>query len=208
MTTTRLHQSPINARSRARLRIARLITEVLAPAPTIAALLLAVSWHSAATPLDALKWALLATAFCSVVPMLYILSGVRRGRLTDHHVRERQQRSRPLLVAAGSVLLGLALLSASGAPRDVSALVGAGAVGLLVAICITLFWKISIHTAVMAGTVAVLTLIFGPVLLALAPLVALCAWARVELGDHTPAQVTAGTIVGATVAAVAFSLLR
>jgi hypothetical protein len=189
-------------------RLARLVTEVLAPAPVIAALLLAVAWHSAATPGEALKWALLAAAFCSFLPMLYILRGVRRGRLTDHHVRLRRQRRGPLLVAVGSVLIGLTLLLVTGAPRDVVALVGAGAVGLLVAVTITLVWKISVHVAVASGAVVVLALVFGPALLALAPLVALCAWARVAVRDHTPAQVVAGAAVGAAVAGVAFPLLR
>jgi hypothetical protein len=170
--------------------------------------LLAVAWHSAATPAEALKWALLAAAFCSLLPMLYILRGVRRGRLTDHHVRVRRQRRGPLLVAVRSVLTGLALLVATGAPRDVVALVGAGAVGLFVAVAITLVWKISVHVAVAAGAVVVLALVFGPALLALAPLVALCAWARVAVRDHTHAQVVVGAIVGAAVAGVAFPLLR
>jgi membrane-associated phospholipid phosphatase len=188
--------------------LARLVTEVLAPAPVVAALLLAVAWRSAPTPAAALPWALLAAAFCSALPMLFILRGVRRGRLTDHHVRVRRQRRAPLLVAGGSVLVGLGLLLAAGAPRDVVALVGAGGVGLAVALAITLVWKISIHTAVAAGAVVVLALVFGPALLVLTPLVALSGWARVEVGDHTPAQVVAGAAVGAAVAGAAFPLLR
>jgi hypothetical protein len=42
----------------------------------------------------------------------------------------------------------------------------------------------------------------------LARLVALSGWARVEVGDHTLAQVLAGAVVGAMVAGVAFPLLR
>jgi hypothetical protein len=191
-----------------RRRLARLVTEVLAPAPVVAALLLAVAWRSAPTPAEALKWALLAAAFCSALPMLYILRGVRRGRLTDHHVRVRRRRRGPLLVAGGSVLVGLALLAASGAPRAVVALVGAGGAGLAVALAITLVWRISVHAAVAAGAVVVLTLVFGRALLGLAPLVALSAWARVELEDHTLAQVVAGAAVGAAIAGVVFSALR
>ncbi|HEV2126892.1 MAG TPA: phosphatase PAP2 family protein, partial [Chloroflexota bacterium] len=71
-----------------------------------------------------------------------------------------------------------------------------------------LFWKLSIHVAVVAGTVAVLTIVFGSGFLGLALLVALVAWSRVELGDHTPAQAIVGGVVGAAVAAAAFSLLR
>ena len=73
---------------------------------------------------------------------------------------------------------------------------------------ITLVWKISVHAAVAAGAVVVLVLAVGPALLVLAPLVALSAWARVQLEDHTPAQVAGGAAVGATVAGVVFSVLR
>jgi hypothetical protein len=173
------------------------------PAPVVAVLLLAVALRSAPAPAEALRWALLAAAFCSVLPTLYILRGVRRGRLTDHHVRLRRQRRGPLLVAGASVLVALALLLATGAPRDVVALVGAGGAGLAVAVAITQVWKISVHAAVAAGAVVVLVLVFGPALLVLAPLVALSAWARVQLGDHTPAPAAAGAAVGATVARTA-----
>jgi membrane-associated phospholipid phosphatase len=66
----------------------------------------------------------------------------------------------------------------------------------------------SVHSAVAAGSVAILALVFGPLLLATAPLVALIGWSRVRLGDHTLAQVLVGAGVGAVVAASVFSLLR
>jgi hypothetical protein len=44
--------------------------------------------------------------------------------------------------------------------------------------------------------------------LILAPLVALVGWARVELRDHTPTQVTAGAAIGAIIAAIVFTYLR
>jgi membrane-associated phospholipid phosphatase len=54
----------------------------------------------------------------------------------------------------------------------------------------------------------VLALVFGPALLAAWPLVALIAWSRVEVGDHTPAQVLAGIALGIVVNATIFPLLR
>jgi membrane-associated phospholipid phosphatase len=38
--------------------------------------------------------------------------------------------------------------------------------------------------------------------------VALIAWARVQVGDHTPAQVLAGVALGVVVNATIFPLLR
>jgi membrane-associated phospholipid phosphatase len=66
----------------------------------------------------------------------------------------------------------------------------------------------SIHVAVVAGTVVILVLVFGTTWLALVPLIAAIGWARVRLGDHTPAQSLAGALLGAAVAATVFTALR
>jgi membrane-associated phospholipid phosphatase len=189
-------------------RLARILTEIFAPAPTVAALLLVVAWHTAATAVDAVRWGLLSVLFASLIPFAYIIRGVRRRRLTDHHVRVREQRPIVLVVGIVSVLVGVGLLILLGAPRDLVALVSAMAVGLMSSMLVTLFWKISVHAAVTAGAVVVLVLIFGPSLAWTGLVVALVAWARVAVGDHTPAQAIAGVILGATVAGTAFPLFR
>ncbi len=189
-------------------RLARLVTELLAPAPTATVLILAVALHSAASPAAALRWAVLAILFGCILPSLYIIRGVRRRQLSDHHVRVREQRALPILVGLASVLVGLALVVMLGAPRDLIAVVVAMAAGLVVSLLITLVWKLSVHTGTVAGTVIILALVFGPALLVLEVFSFLVGWARVELGDHTPAQAIAGGIIGALVAALTFSLLR
>ena len=190
---------PATARAR-RARIARAVTELLAPAPTVAVLLLVVAWHSAPTATQAIRWGLLASLFASGVPFLFILLGVRRRRLTDHHVRLRAQRPAPLLVGIVSVLAGLGLLVVTGASRELLALVAAMLVGLLVSLLVTLRWKISIHTAVTAGAVVTLVVEFGWRMLPFALAVGLVGWARVAVGDHNTAQVVAGALLGAAVA--------
>jgi membrane-associated phospholipid phosphatase len=167
-----------------------------------------VAWRSAPTPGEAVKWGALAALFASLVPFGYILRGVRRRQLTDHHVGVRAQRPLPLLVGVASVLVGLGLLAVWGAPRDLVAVVAAMAVGLATALLVTLFWKVSVHAAVTAAAVVILVLVFGPWLLLLAPLVALVGWARVASGDHSPAQVIVGVLLGGAVAATVFPLLR
>ncbi len=189
-------------------RLARLVTEVLAPAPTVAGLLLVVAWRSTPTAAEAVKWGLLASLFASVIPFLFILRGVMRRRLTDHHVRLREQRPIPLIVGAASVLIGLGLLAWAGAPREIVALVAAMLVGLVTSTLVTLFWKLSIHTAVTAGALVILVLVFGRAFLAMTPVVGLVGWARVASGDHDLGQVLAGAALGTTVAGVVFSLLR
>jgi membrane-associated phospholipid phosphatase len=188
--------------------IAQMLTEGLAPAPVAGGLLLLVAWHSAASVADALLWGAIAVVCAAVLPMAYIIRGVRRRRLTDRHVHLRHQRPLPLLVGVTSVLAGIGVLTLGHAPRELVALVVAMGVGLASSLVVTLRWKISIHVAVVAGAVVILVLVFGPTWLALVPLVAAVGWARVVLGDHTPAQAAAGSILGAAVAAAIFSALR
>ncbi len=107
-----------------------------------------------------------------------------------------------------SALIGLILITTLGAPRELIALVVAMEVGLVISLAITLSWKLSIHVASVAGAIVILVLVFGPPYLLLTPVVALVGWARVELGDHTPSQVTVGAIIGAVVAASVFQVLR
>jgi hypothetical protein len=189
------------------LRLARLVTELTAPAVLVTLLMVAVGWHSAGGGVHGLAWGLLATVFATGIPFAYIVGGVLRGRLTDHHVGVREQRRVPLLFGLASAAAGLALLAVLGAPRPMLALVGAGVAGLVVAVTVSHWWKMSIHAAVAAGAVVVLVLTFGYRLLAVAPLLAMVGWSRVRLRDHTVAQVVVGGLIGAVVAGVVFAAL-
>lgn len=185
-------------------RLASIVTEVLAPAPMAMLAVAVVAWWTARTPLQALVWTLVGVAFAPSLPFLHLIRQVRRGAITDHHVQRREQRPRILLLALGSTVIGLLLLGTLGAPPELIALLTAGATALGVALLITLRWKVSVHVGVIAGLVVVYALLFGPRALVLAPLVPLVAWARVELGAHTPAQVIAGGLIGALVSGPVF----
>jgi membrane-associated phospholipid phosphatase len=151
---------------------------------------------------------LLAATFCGLLPYGIVIAGVRRRRWTDRHLRTRQQRPVPLLAGIGSVVAGLAALLALDAPRQLVALVVAMLTGLAATLVVTLWWKLSVHAAAASGTVAILALTFGPALTLTVPTVALVAWARVRLGDHTPAQTVAGAALGGLVATTVFIALR
>jgi membrane-associated phospholipid phosphatase len=191
-----------------RLRVARLVGELLSPPPILVALALVVAWDSSPTLAVAVAWGAVAALFASVLPYALIVRGVRRGRLSDRNISLREQRVRFGGVAIASLLLGLAVLAAFGAPAEMVALLASIAVGVACGWVITLWWKISVHAAIAAGAATVLTLVFGPALLAAWPLVALIAWSRVQVGDHTPAQVLAGVALGVVVNATIFPLLR
>ncbi|MFF5175411.1 phosphatase PAP2 family protein [Micromonospora sp. NPDC000089] len=189
-------------------RAARVVTEIFAPAVFAAVMPLIIALHSTAPAvLTGLGWAALAILFCSVIPYGIIWLGVRRGRLTDHHIGVREQRRMPLVYGMLSVLGGLFLLVLAGAPRPLIAMVVVMFAVLLVVTAINQVWKLSAHAAVAAGSVSVLIIVFGPALIPALALVALVGWSRVRLGDHLTSQVIAGALAGIVIAVPTFLLL-
>jgi membrane-associated phospholipid phosphatase len=188
-------------------RVARFFTEVLAPWVIVLTLPFPVAWYSTTSVASAVLWALVGGVCGSLVPMAFILRAVRKGNLTDHHVGVREQRFGPLVVCIGSVVAGIGLLAVTGAPDEVVALSVAEFAGLAATLPITFWWKVSVHSMVAAGAAAILTVIFGPLLLVMAVPVAAVGWSRVRLGDHTGAQVIAGSLIGVAVAGPVFMLM-
>nr|WP_250005716.1 phosphoesterase PA-phosphatase [Actinoplanes sp. M2I2] len=190
------------------MKVARVLTEVFAPAVLVAVLLVVVGFHAGSEPGVSRWWGAPAALFTAGIPMAYVVRGVRRGRLTSHHIPEREHRRGPLLFGLASVAVGTAALVLLGAPRELLALLAAGGTGLVVFALVTAYWKMSIHAGVAAGTVAVLVAVYGPIALLGVPLVPLVGWSRLVLSAHTLAQVVAGTAVGAVIAATVFPALR
>jgi hypothetical protein len=184
------------------LRSARWATELLAPWVWVLALPLAVAWAATGhRVLPALSWGLLIAVTGSLIPMAVIVRGAKRGKWDGHHVTNRAGRRVPLLVAAVSLGAGFAVLLAGGAPAPLVALAASMLASLVVAVAITFGakFKISLHAAVAASAVVVLTLTYGPWALLLSPLVAWVAWSRVRLRDHTTPEVLAGLLMGVVV---------
>ena len=125
-----------------RLRMARLVGELLSPPPILVVLALVVAWDSSPTLGMAVLWGGIAALSASVLPYSLILRGVRRGRLTDKNISLREQRIRFGVVAITSILLGLVLLAVFDAPAEMVALMASIAVGVACGWVITLWWKI------------------------------------------------------------------
>ena len=58
-----------------------------------------------------------------------------------------------------------------------------------------------------SGSVAILALTYGPLVLPAYLLVALLGWSRVAVKDHTVAQVVVGAVLGAGAAVLAYAAL-
>jgi len=149
-----IHQHvPTPAERPVRQRLARLLTELLAPGYISGALLIVVILHSAPSAAVALRWLVPSLLFGCLLPLAYLVYQVRRRRLSDIHIRVREQRPIPFLVGLASVLIGLTLLIVLGASRELLAVIAAMTTGLVIAMLTSLAWKLSVHTGAIAGTV-------------------------------------------------------
>ena len=140
-------------------RLAVAVSEVFAPGILAAALPLAVGAATAGWP--GLGWGAAAIVFTAVIPLTIILTGVRLGRLTSHHIDRREQRAIPLALSVLSVLVGFALLTALDAPAAVRAAVAVLGAGLAATTVVNLRWKLSGHASTAAGVAVALTAVWG-----------------------------------------------
>jgi membrane-associated phospholipid phosphatase len=182
---------------------ARRCTDLLEPANWLIVTVVAVGWH--ADGRAGLLWGLLAALFAGVLPAVFVSYGVRRGLWRDRTVGARRPRLIVLGFITASVAAGLVVLFVAGAPRLLTGYLAFMLGSVAVLALITVAWKISIHCAVASGSVAILALSFGPLVLFCSVLVALLCWSRVVLGDHTVGQVIAGAVLGAAAAVLAYA---
>ncbi|MFD5887283.1 hypothetical protein ACFWHQ_15100 [Streptomyces sp. NPDC060334] len=185
---------------------ARRITNGLDPKFTILAVCL-IMGTAQSNHWTGLGWAVHVIVFAALIPTLYIRYGVNTGKWDDRYVGQRERRVRLIPVIMASVAAGITLMIIMDAPQEMLALIVAMLVTLAAILPITKFWKISVHTAVASGALAMLIIGLSPWWALGYILLPVIAWSRVTLRDHTWGQVTAGTGLGAMVAGATFALL-
>ncbi len=184
---------------------AELISYLLEPKNWLIVTLPLIGGH--ADGLAGVGWGLLAALFAAVLPTLFVSYGIRHGRWDDRNVGARRPRLIVLAFITASVAVGLTLLVVLGAPVMVTGYLAFMLASVAVLAAITTAWKISIHCAVASGSVAILALTYGPLVLPAFGVVVLLGWSRVSLKDHTTAQVVGGMVLGAAAAGLAYVTL-
>jgi hypothetical protein len=185
--------------------LAARVTYLLEPKNWLIVTVVGVGAH--ADGLAGAAWGLLAAFFAAVLPTVFISYGIRRGRWEDRNVGTRRARLVVLGFITASVATGLILLAVLGAPALLTGYLAFMLASVAALAAITLVWKISIHCAVAAGSVTILALVYGPLVLGGYLLVGLLGWARVAVRDHTVPQVVAGSILGAMTACAAYAAI-
>ena len=176
------------------LHVARTVSMVLSPVVISVPFVFLVAY--ATNEPDALLSAVLTLFFLSVGPLLYILIGMRLGKFADIDVSARSQRTGPFLFSSISSLLGFLALATLHGPKNLESVLLIAAISSMLLLLITFWWKISMHASALAGSVTMLSMLYGSYMLLAFLLLILVSWSRVVLRRHTIAQVIFGSFTG------------
>lgn len=145
-------------------------------------------------------WTSLSVFFSTIVPALYVVIQMLRGKITDVHVMEREQRGGPFLVGIISSFVGAVVLWLIKAPPGVWSIMIVLAMNGVILLGITSVWKISMHVAVLSATVLAAVVMIPDVgWWRLAWLIPALIWARVTRHRHTITQGISACIVACLV---------
>ncbi len=189
-----------------RYRLAKLISTVLNPFLVSLAVVMLLSFNSTSSILDALKWVLISLGLSTLPVFAVIISLVRNNKLEGISIKVREQRNKIYLMASICAVVSCAVLYYMAAPLVLVATLVSGLLAVVMFMSINLWWKISIHSAFIAGSVTILIAMYGYIWAVTIVLLPLIGWSRIELEHHSPAQVVFGASLAALVVFAVFYL--
>ncbi|MCB2179840.1 hypothetical protein KQH54_01815 [bacterium] len=176
--------------------IANLVSNVLNP-PVVSMLGIFLMASVLGTA-NAWRWAILFVLLAVITPSLYVYWLLKKGRIENFHIPNRENRTRPYMVIIGTNLLIVLLMVILKAPFLLLAFAIMGVLQSTLLFLINNHWKISGHATAITGLstfmVASLGWSMSPVLV----MVPLVAWARIRTRSHSFWQTVAGVITGAS----------
>lgn len=142
-----------------------------------------------------LRWLVSVSPFLVFVPIAFFFLSYKLGWVSDIDMSKRDERPTFLFVFIVMLLISSIILYAIKVPPPLFTYAFSGLVMTLVTSIITLFWKISFHTAATVSVVTAIVILGGLQFSSLFLLVPLIGWARVCLKKHTIWQVIGGAAV-------------
>ncbi|MFC1873289.1 hypothetical protein ACFLW3_00535 [Chloroflexota bacterium] len=189
-----------------RKQIAKLVSIVFSPFVIGLGLILLASLETTASISEAFRWSLILIIL-SILPILFFtIFLVRKKRLDGILASARKQRTIIYGLTIVLAIITSTILITLKAPLTLIALSVISLTTSIVFMCVNLRWKISLHTAFIGGAVVVLFILYGVRSIVSIVVLPLVAWARMELKQHSPAQVIIGPFAAASIMVVMFYL--
>lgn len=189
-----------------RKRLAKLTSNILNPFLVSFAIIILLSFEATPSTSEALKWSLISLALSVLPVFIAVVYLARRRKLDSIFTNSRWQRKRIYLLASAWAVAACVVLSYLGAPALLVTTFVAGLAAIFIFMGINLFWKISLHTAFVAASVTILIMVYSGIGALTALLLPPVAWARIELEQHSPAQVAGGALLAALIVVLVFRL--
>jgi hypothetical protein len=176
-------------------KLALFISGILSPYLIMPVFVVIVCLTFSKTITDFLLYFFLCFCASTIIPFVYILMSVKKNNITDIHVAELSQRKKPFIVTLVGVALIIAILNIIHAPKEIIILGYVMFMNGFLFFIITLFWKISMHSSIMAGVVTSLMILVNPLYGYGFLLIPILIWARMRRQRHSLYQGITATIL-------------
>ena len=148
-------------------------------------------WYSADFT-EGLTWITYISPFLIFIPLIFFAISFKLGWVSDIDLSDRRQRPLYLTVFIGGLFFVSVILYMLKVPLKFFVYTFSGLMMTIITTLITLYWKISFHTAVATSVVTAIVILGGVRYLPMFLLIAIIGWARVTLKKHTFWQVVGG----------------
>ncbi|MBI2040657.1 MAG: hypothetical protein HYT16_01010 [DPANN group archaeon] len=182
--------------------IAKKVSLVLHPFALIIPFLLLAVYSPHINLQSSAFWFIVSFVPFFLIPFAIFIYLIKNKIISSHEGEQREERPVFFLITTIMWLISAGILYFFNAPKNLFALILSSAITAAIITFVTLRWKISVHTGVLAVFVAWALLVFGLPATPLLILLPISLWARYKLKYHTIAQLLAGIFVGAFSTAV------
>lgn len=171
------------------------VSAFLSPYITAAIFIMIIVYQNTKNLGQFLPWMGIAFFFAIMIPGGYILWKLEKKEIADIHLSDHTERKIPFMITAISATAGALVLFLIGAAKPVVVMMVAFAMNAITVALITLFWKVSIHTALYSSVITVLVILYGAKFAWLYLLLIPLAWSRIYRHRHSLQQVIGGAII-------------
>ena len=199
----------IAASSNITLKRAKLVSNILHPWSVLVPVLGLAAYQSVSKPPEYIKWTLIAYVPAIAFPSLYARIRVwmwSRGK-TPQGMSRSLFRDKPRELFATTGLFGIPgvlILHYLQGPRSLILIILAVTAAMFAVAVVNLRYRASFHLTMVTSMLTALRFLFGPVSLVSFLLIPILGLSRYQLGEHTPAQVVAGFLIGLVVSGAVF----
>jgi membrane-associated phospholipid phosphatase len=183
--------------------IAKIISIIFDPAALGILILVVAIIRSHMPSFETIGWIISVIVLNGIVPLIFLVYFYRKGYVFDDVLQKKdvhKQRVRLYYVFLTVVAIELIYLYFTIHYQPLYAVLTGGFVAIVIALAITYFWKISLHSSIVTLFVAMLLFIYGSKVAVVIAFIPLVFWSRIVLKRHTFGQLFAGFILALIIA--------